>query len=127
MREIKFRGKRLGSDEWVSGGYWKTKDGDTFILRDNKFVFDCEVDPATVGQYTGLKDRENIEIYEGEIIDNDELKGAVEYCDDQGSFIVRWGKHNEKLSFNNILYIHIGIGAVSVGNIHDSPDLLEKP
>ena len=65
-REIKFRGKRVDNGEWVYGYYWKdTISEKTFILTglyENKkyselpIIEQIEVDPKTVGQYTGLKD-----------------------------------------------------------------------
>ncbi|MDZ5758084.1 YopX family protein [Carnobacterium maltaromaticum] len=152
MRETKFRGKSVETGEWVYGSLVQ-EDGKAWIvggisIEDAGGVFDFyatewyEVIPETVGQYTGLKDQNVVEIYDGDIDkeDNGELSVIV-YLKKSGSYCVmpldiylNEDYQNKKyfpellynfgydLTFDNVIpekYLSI------VGNIYDNPELLE--
>ena len=85
------------------------------------------IPPESVGQYTGLKDREGREIYEGDILDFERMPGKnahgyVAYCDDKARYVVRFQreKYERPLSFVCALG-----KPVIIGNTYKNPELLE--
>lgn len=82
MREILFRGKRLATGEWVEGFVYQISDGTAmFIMLKNKHAESYKVDPATVGQFTGLLDKNGKRIFEHDVVEYnngfDYFKGVV--------------------------------------------------
>lgn len=111
MREIKFRGKDMESYKWVYGNLCNACGNEHGAMCIDCFV----VDPATVGQYTGLKDKNGVEIYEGDVLRAESGK-IYEVIFGQGAYRI---KHStRKLLLVDGWYYEV------IGNIHDAPELL---
>ena len=130
MREILFRGKRLDNGEWVEGAYLNDRDGAFYICpaasditygdNGNRRRIGCwyKVDPATVGQYTGLTDSDGDKIFEGDVVALGYECGKIEYSETEAMFqVVFYGWLTD---FDH----YYGAEFEVVGNIHDNPELI---
>lgn len=121
MIEIKFRGKSICDKrfgEWIYGYYLPDFDGYTH----RTLIVDCisglseEVNPVTVGQFTGLLDKNNNEIYDGDILNNG-----------QCNYSVRWNKERGAWWLRNKDHIYVTpLGFLSkelfiIGSVYDNP------
>jgi uncharacterized phage protein (TIGR01671 family) len=128
-REILFRGKRLDNSEWVEGGYFQEPyTSKAYIIcwnstgmGYNEFI---EVGPSTVGQYTGLKDRNGKRIFEGDVLfdPHPSIKKYYTVIWEGGTLYRRTSNsHYLSLTVLNSGYFEV------VGNIHDNPELVREP
>ena len=124
MREIKFRGKDMESYKWVYGNLCNTRGDESGAMCIDCFV----VDPATVGQYTGLRDAKGVEIYEGDVLLYREMNRRAGVSWRDGGFIVydvndpdEWQALNDDDASQVISQI-----MEVINNVHDAPELLKK-
>lgn len=125
MREIEFRG-RMANGRWVYGDYCRLFRGlkmngnsyNHFIFENNKH---CEVDPTTVGQYTGLRDRDGKEIYEGDILAGGQLHSTNGFSIDN-EYGARVYFDGGMFKCGTISLVSIARKGRVIGNIHDNPE-----
>lgn len=123
MRETLFRGKRVDNGEWVYGDLLqptKEKILNIYEISDyNSLMGDRhEVYPETVGQYTGLNDKNGKKIFEGDIIRSNSERGYIEYYPNDCAFDVV-DDHGFYWLISEMSNIEV------IGNIHDNPELLK--
>ena len=128
MREILFRGKRVDNTEWVEGFYVNVPEhykqemsGKSYIVSINNGLF-MEVVHESVGEYTGLTDKNGERIFEGDII---------QYDKDGALYEIVFVKEGGKTQFCSKFILDGSLGYVNecsdtvIGNIHDNPELLK--
>ena len=136
MRTILFRGKRVDTGEWVTG-VPLVCDNWTLIVKYNEkevdYLEEYKVNPATVGQATGLTDKHGKKIFEGDVVTFEDSDGGYEYQDTViNSGAVVYGDlgfyfTNRQAVEMDDFYIKNGKceDIEIIGNIHDNPESLE--
>ena len=125
MREIKFRGKSVETGKWEYGNLVITDHNRLYEMIDNERRYRGIVAFETVGQFTGLKDKNGKEIYEGDIIEWTTLSGekyrfSVEYSNEYAQYIITntGDVENEAEPLGDYENIEV------IGNIFENGDLL---
>ena len=125
MREILFRGKRKDNGEWEYGDLWCNPYGKRVVcivspINDQGTTGGNEVIPETVGQYTGLTDKNGTKIFEGDIVKIPLYEG----CQERAIAVVAWDilcavfyLHGKRV--NTDFYHYFGNDCEVIGNIHD--------
>ena len=130
MREIKFRGKRIDTGEWVVGDYSRYSKETSIIMVDLLEPEDYWVWSATVGQYTGLQDKNGVEIFEGYIATHKDYEcfGYVVFSDDESAFafLVVTGSNNKGPTTEFEWLYDYADGLEIIGDIYENPELLEE-
>lgn len=128
MREILFRGKREDNGEWVEGNLTVWNDGSASIDDEQTISSPLyAVYPSTVGQYTGLTDKNGKKIFEGDIIDTTDRLVKVVWFEGNAQFDLHFIRYKDDVTTTNFKGIHMrDLKEYEViGNIHDNPELLE--
>ena len=150
MMEILFRGKRIDNGEWLEGSFLNDRDGSFYICPavsdisygdgGNRRRIGCwyKVDPSTVGQYTGLTDKNGKRIFEGDILHIAKIADGIggyyqTPLDYPVNVVVKWDlcawmwetlcEDKRYISFPGA-WCHYECEVI--GNITDNPELLEK-
>lgn len=137
MREILFTGKRTDNGEWVEGYYVYDESGQTteeptaYIVRLNTHpcgwsLIPYKVFPESVGQYTGLTDKNGKKIFEGNILEFSDRLVSVFWHNHLGCWDVNFLKYtNQDSGREDMSTSRWRYRAEVVGNIHDNPELLK--
>ena len=140
MDRYTFRGKSVHTNDWIYGGYAELEGVACIILPHIEYNDECQreepvyiaIDPATVGQSTGITDKNERVVFEGDIVQvdaysyhipEDSARGAIE--------ISAYGYGMRKAENGEWAYLCDLIGSSTtifevIGNVHDDPDLLEE-
>lgn len=125
MREIIFRGKRTDNGEWIQGFLSKSRNTEEkpsllkicIDYEEKGVMYSAIVDPETIGQYTGLTDKNGRKIFEGDIIKNN--KGDCYEI----AYLIKYTRFAPRKP-GTVFAVFPLEDTTIIGNIYDNPDLL---
>lgn len=120
MRQIKFRGKDKYTNKWVFGDFAHSKGISSDGLYDRVMVGGYHVIEESVGQFTGLPDKNGKEIYEGDMLNNGQRNYFVCWNEERGAW---WLKSIDLIYTQPLGFLSTELFVI--GNIHDNPELLK--
>lgn len=116
MREILFRARRVDKDQWAYGYYAFQGESHKILLK-RPPGWGYHIDPETVGQYTGLTDKNGTKIFEGDIVEYQGKRYSINYLLHYARF--------SAVKPNNVFCVFAYQCGEVIGNIYDNPELLE--
>ena len=141
MREIFFRGKRTINGDWVLGNLFIPDLPNTptqILIGTNIYRIPYDVVPETVGQYTGLDDKNGKKIFEGDIVHLTDVRYDNEwtavvtfgnpYCQYSWGWNLQYIGKKPQINTDILLWVEmedVQVYCEIIGNIHDNPELLK--
>ena len=129
-REILFRGKRLDNGEFIEGSLTVDCHGNCCIYHPLKVPIGggfqyFDIDPETVGQYTGMTDKNGTKIFEGDIVRHiDTMRHVVEVVNSEVYFDTEMLEFGFRYS-NELFHCQFNNEFEVIGNIYDNKELLK--